>query len=169
MLTPAHLDGIGALVSHGFRPDRFRLVATANEFRMEGSHQLPLGRWLNVAVRSEAPSKVFPVTRLTIGSIAIGPRPTRWLLAAARQFVSWHKHLIIPPLDRIVRDFSVTDGRIGAIVSLPGDGLINEMSGAAGGSVDGAAVVRIVCALRAEQAKTAEQPLHRPDPSSLLV
>ena len=153
VLGPAQLDGIGALASHGFRPDRLQLATEGRQLRIAASHHLFGGRWLNVTVRAEGPSASFPRTHLRIGSLSLPPLLSRWTLGVAR----WLLHLRrtdVPPLDRLVRNFSVHNGMVSAVVSLPGrSGLIDEMASAVAEPIDSGAVARIYCALADRQRK----------------
>jgi hypothetical protein len=76
------------------------------------------------------------------------------------------RRIAVPPLDTMVRNFSVQGGVVRAIVSLPGkSGLVDQMAGAVGQSIDGRQVVRIYCALadRQRQAPSSDfaEQVHR--------
>lgn len=149
-LGPAELAGLGAVASHGFRPDGLRLFTIGPVFVVEASHHLPLGRWLNVTLRAEGPSKEFPRTRLKIGIWNLPPFLSRWALQVGRWLLE--RRVEVPPLDIMVRNFSVTNGTVSALMSLPGkSGLVDQMAGAVAVPIDGDQVIRIYCALTDRQ------------------
>jgi hypothetical protein len=153
LLGPAQLDGVGALASHGFRPDRLKVASQGSELIVEASHRLPLGRWLNVTVRAQGPSRRFPKTRLKIGALSLSPLVSRWTLELGRWMLRLRR-ADVPALDDAVRDFSVRGGMVIATISLPGrSGLIDSMAGAVALPVDSGEVVRIYCALAERQRK----------------
>lgn len=153
-LTPQHLTGIAAIVSHGFRPDRLTLALAGSEFRLGASHRLTGSRWLNIALRAQAPSDGFPDTRMTIGSLTLPALPTRWALQIGGTLVGWWRHVEVPSLDQSIRLFSVRDGRLTALVRLPGTtGIVDQMAGVVGQPIDRPAVIRIYCALAERQKK----------------
>jgi hypothetical protein len=153
VLGPAQLDALGALASHGFRPDRLTAGIDGPNLRVEGSHRLWPGRWLNVTLVAEGPSTGFPRTRLKIGALNLPPLLSRWALETGR----WLLHLRtpdVPPLDTAVRNFSVQGGNVTALMSLPGhSGLVDDMAGAVSQSVDKSQVLRVYCALEDRQRK----------------
>lgn len=151
-LGPAELAGLGAVASHGFRPDGLRLGTQGSDFVVEASHHLPLGRWLNVTLRAEGPSKEFPRTHLKVGAWSLPPLLSRWALNVARWVLE--RRVEVPPLDRMVRDFSVQGGMVKAVISLPTRaGLVDQMAGAVANPIDADQVTRIYCALSDRQRK----------------
>lgn len=152
ILGPAELAGLGAVASHGFRPDALRLGTEGADFVVEASHHLPLGRWLNVTLRAESPSKEFPRTHLKVGVWSLPPLLSRWALNVGRWVLE--RRVEVPPLDRMVRDFSVQGGTVKAVISLPTKaGLVDQMAGAVAVPIDGDQVIRIYCALTDRQRK----------------
>lgn len=150
VLGPAQLAGLGAVASHGFRPDRLNLSTEGSVFVVQASRHLPLGRWLNVTVRAESPSTEFPRTHLKIGLWSLPPLLSRWALEVGRWVLE--QRIPVPPLDRMIRNFSVEGGTVRALVSLPGkSGLVDEMASAVSEPIDGDQVVRIYCALANRQ------------------
>ena len=151
-LGPAQLAGLGAVASHGFRPDALRLGTEGSDFLVEASHHLPLGRWLNVTVRAESPSQDFPRTHVQIGLWSLPPILSRWALEVGRWLLE--RRTDVPPLDALVRNFSVHGGTVSARVSLPGkSGLVDQMAGAIAAPLDSNQVLRIYCALADRQRK----------------
>jgi hypothetical protein len=151
-LGPAELAGLGAVASHGFRPDGLRLGTQGTVFVVEASHHLPFGRWLNVTLRAESPSKEFPRTRLKVGAWSLPPLLSRWALNVGRWLLE--RRVEVPPLDLMVRDFSVQSGTVKAIISLPTKaGLVDQMAGAVAVPIDSDQVIRIYCGLTARQRK----------------
>jgi hypothetical protein len=152
-LTREQLAGLGAVASHGFRPDRLRLTTAGPRLKIEASHRLPAGRWLNVTALVEGPSKDFPEVRLKIGSWDLPAFLSRPLIEIGRWYVK--RRAPVPPLDRLVRNFSVTGGTVHARISLPDRmGLIDQMAGAVAQPIDQAQVARIYCTLSAIQRRS---------------
>jgi hypothetical protein len=152
-LGPAELAGLGAVASHGFRPDGLGLGTQGRELVIKASHRLPLGRWLNLTLRAEGPSKAFPIVRMKVGIWSLPPLLSRWTLNAARWLLQ--RRVKVPPLDRMVHDFSVEGGTVRAVVSLPTKaGLVDQMAGAVATSVDRDQVTRIYCILADQQRKS---------------
>ena len=151
-LGPAELAGRGAVATHGFRPDGLRLQTQGSVFLVQASHHLPLGRWLNVTVRAESPSKEFPTTHFKVGVWNLPPLLSRWALEVGRWLLG--RRVEVPPLDAMVRDFSVQGGTVKALVRLPGKtGLVDQMAGAVAVPIDSDQVIRIYCGLTDRQRK----------------
>lgn len=151
LLGPAQLDGLGALASHGFRPDRLKLAVSGQLLRIDASHQLPMGRWLNVSLVAQSPSAGFPTTRLAVGSLNLPPLLSRWTLDLGR-WLLYLRRADVPPLDQAVRNFAIRGDTVTALVTLPGkSGLIDQMAGVIALPVDSPEVVRIYCALAGQQ------------------
>lgn len=150
VLGPEQLAGLGAVASHGFRPDRLNLSTDGPVLVARASRHLPLGRWLNVTLRAESPSTGFPTTRMKIGLWSLPPLLSRWALEAARWVIE--RRVEVPPLNAMVRNFSVQRGTVRAFVSLPGkSGLVDEMASAVAEPIDRDQVVRVYCALARQQ------------------
>ena len=152
--TPAHLAGLGAVASDGFAPDRLRVRTRGRSIVAEASHQLPLGRWLNVTATAEAPSKTFPDTRIKVGAVSFPP----WLSRAGIEVVRLlllARGTDVPPLEWAVRDFAIKEGTVSARLQLPGKmGLVDQLAGVVStGDVNEADVVRTYCALADSQRK----------------
>jgi hypothetical protein len=151
-LGPEQLAGLGAVASHGFRPDALWLGTEGSVFLVHASHHLPLGRWLNVTLRAESPSADFPTTHLKVGLWSLPPFLSRWALEVGRWLLE--RRTEVPPLDALVRNFSVRGGTVSALISLPGkSGLVDQMAGAIAAPVDSDQVLRIYCALADRQRK----------------
>ena len=151
-LGPAELAGLSAVASHGFRPDGLKLSTEGPAFVVEASRHLPLGRWLNVTLSAEGPSQEFPRTRLKVGVWSLPPLLSRWALNVGRWLLE--RRVEVPPLDRMVRNFSVQNGTVSALISLPGKmGLVDQMAGAVAVPIDGDQVIRVYCALTDRQRK----------------
>ena len=149
-LGPEQLAGLGAVASHGFRPDQLNLSTQGSVFLVRASRHLPFGRWLNVTVRAEGPSKEFPRTHLKVGMWSLPPLLSRWALELGRLVLE--RRVEVPPLDRMVRNFSVGGGTVQALVSLPGkSGLVDQMASAVAEPINGDEVIRIYCLLTARQ------------------
>lgn len=152
VLGAAQLAGLSAVASHGFRPDRLAIAIDGKAVVVHASRHLPFGRWLNLTMRAEGPSKGFPITRLKIGMWNLPPRVSRWVLQAGRLYLE--RRVSVPPLDVMVRNFQVQGANVSALISLPGkSGLVDEMANAVSEPVDADSVLRVYCALADMQRK----------------
>jgi hypothetical protein len=83
-LRSDHLDGLSALATHGFRPDRIDLSVANQTLYLNASHKLPIGRWVNVFAEVRGNGAGFPDVRATVGSITFSPFLSRILIDAGR-------------------------------------------------------------------------------------
>lgn len=152
-LENAQLSGLGAVASHGFRPDRLSMAIQGPQVVVSASHRIRrLGRWLNLTMRAEGPSQGFPKTRIKVGAWDLPPWLSRLVLQAGRLYVGRRAH--VPPLDVIVRNFRIEGPAVSALISLPGrSGLVDDMASAVAESVDGKSVLRAYCGLADMQRK----------------
>jgi len=148
---PAELDGFGALAGDLFKPDRaFARIADGGA-ELVMSHRMMVGRWLNVAIRTEPSTAGFPPTHIRIGSIALGPTLSRWVIQLGR-LAGRVRGVKIPPLDQSIRRVSITPTLVTVNFNIPGStGMINELAGVKAHPVDSATTTRIYCMLAAEQ------------------
>jgi hypothetical protein len=152
-LGPAHLDGIGAVASHGFRPDRLEVSTSGAQLRIGASHQLPMGRWLNLTAVASGPSSGFPPTRVRVGALSFPPGLSRVGFEAGRWLLQL-RGADIPPLDTMVRRFQVRNGVVTASIALGrNSGVVDNLAGTIATPVDTAAVIRTYCTLAAAQRK----------------
>ncbi|HMJ06004.1 MAG TPA: hypothetical protein VK474_07085 [Chthoniobacterales bacterium] len=152
-LGPAQLDGLGALASHGLRPDRVNILSHGSAVIFQASRPLVLGRWVNITLSASGASEGFPKTHLKIGAVSLPPRLSRLAIESARSILRL-RGADVPPLDQLVRKFSVQNGGVSALIRLPRkSGVIDEMAGAVALPVDSKAVVRVYCALADRQRK----------------
>jgi hypothetical protein len=143
---PAQLDGLSAMASDGFQPGRLNMYVRNRAFYVTASYPLPLRRWLNVNFVASERSKGFPKVHTTIGSLNLPPRLSRFVFDATRALLRF-RGAVVPPLDQMVRAFSVDGDYVAASVNLPRkSGLIDGLAGA-GNSVDPAAVAARYCLL----------------------
>ena len=118
ILSPAHLDGVSALASHGFRPNRLDMYSMDSVLYLDASHKLPIGRWLNVNAEVRTAKSGFPPVRLTIGPVAFSPYLSRVLLNIGR----WGAGVLgtdLPPLDVMVQKFDFHGDKLVALLDLP--------------------------------------------------
>ncbi len=156
---PEALDGLSALATHGFRPDRLDMYLNNGIVYVTASHALPVGRWLNVDLVFSGAGKGFPQTRMTIGSLPLSAYWSRRLMELGRWMLRM-RGADIPPFDQLVQDFAVQPAAVVATVRLPArSGLVDQLAGQ-DGRVDGAQVLRIYCRLT---------DLNRPDPQPLFA
>jgi hypothetical protein len=143
---PAQLDGLSALASDGFQPGRLDMHVKERAFYVTASYPLPLKRWLNVNFVASEQSKGFPRIYTTIGSLKLQPPLSRFVFDIARSILRF-RGVDVPPLDRMVRAFSVGDNYVTASVSLPRKGgLVDHLAGA-GNRVDADVVAARYCRL----------------------
>ena len=146
-LGPAHLDGLSALASHGFRPDRLSLALNKGGFIATGSHRLPGGRWLNIMVQAHGTSAAFPATRMTIGKLALPASLSRLVFEGGRLMIRL-RGIKLPPLDQMVSDVAIGQDQLSVTLTLPSKELLIEEDGA---PVDARKVAHIYCALTKAQ------------------
>lgn len=128
-LRPVHLDGLSALATHGFRPDRLDLSVAEQALHVHASHKLPMGRWLNVRAEVRPSGTGFPEVRAKVGAISLSPWLSRLTLDAAR-FAATAFGADLPPLDDLVQQFGVEDDTLVATVQIPNEaGLIDRITG----------------------------------------
>ncbi len=116
-LRPDHLDGLSALATHGFRPDRLDLSVRDQALYVDASHKLPIGRWLNVFAEVRGNGAGFPVVRARVGSISFSPYFSRLLVEAGRS-AGRAFGADIPPLDDLVQRFGVEDDELVATLDM---------------------------------------------------
>lgn len=154
VLGPAQLDGLGALVSHAFRPDALTMQVRGDALRLAGTHRLPLGRWLNMSATAEAQRAGFPRMRITIGTVTLPPLVSRWAMQLGR-FLLNLRGANIPPLDQIVQQLSVAGGTATLTASPEASwALVNRTAGVVEVSVNAEDVVSAYCSLTALQRRS---------------
>jgi hypothetical protein len=117
-LTPAHLDGLSALASHAFRPDRLNAFVFESQLHIYASHKLPFGRWLNVTAEARGDAIGFPAMRLRIGSISLSPYLSRALIDLVSSS-TWAVGVVLPSLDEMVSKFGIEGETVVIAVNLP--------------------------------------------------
>jgi hypothetical protein len=151
LLTPAHLDGISALATHGFHPDRLDVFIFDSVLHVNASHKLPLGRWLNVVGEVHEGDKTFPVVQFEIGSLSLSPYFSRVALETARGGARVFG-IDLPPLESMVRSLNVRQDGVVVAVSFPKkSGVFNRLMGMQSG-LDASLVSALYCQLAAAQA-----------------
>ncbi|WP_445192151.1 hypothetical protein ACT009_16585 [Sphingomonas sp. Tas61C01] len=157
----AELDGIGALVSNGFEPDRLALEVRGGVMTVTASRPLWFGRWLNLQLVTDGTSKGFPPIRLRFGSIDLSPAMSRRVVDLLR-YAANRRGLALPPLDKLVRSVTVGRDAVGAIIALPPrDMLANRIAKLEKDPVDSVAVKRLYCGLAAAQRRYPSDDLAR--------
>lgn len=147
-----HLEArqIGAMAvlageASGFR--RMEAEVSADVFSARASLPLVGGLWINTAATVAGTHDGFPVVHLKVGRVALPAIASRW----SADFIRWlllRNGVELPPLDEVVRHFSVSDGAVTAELALPQHtGLVERLVGAAGVSVDDRLVEQIYCGL----------------------
>ncbi|HEX8421728.1 MAG TPA: hypothetical protein VF638_17105 [Sphingomonas sp.] len=147
----AELDGIGALVSDGFAPDRLALEVRRGILTVTGSRPWWFGRWLNVRLVTSGTSKGFPVIRIRIGAIPLSPAISRRIVDFLR-YAANRRGLALPPLDKLVRSIAVERDAVAATIALPPrEMLADRLAKLENDPVDAVAVKRLYCGLAAAQ------------------
>jgi hypothetical protein len=150
-LRPVHLDGLSALATHGFRPDRLDLSVAEQALHVHASHKLAMGRWLNVRAEVRPSGTGFPEVRAKVGAISLSPWLSRLTLDAAR-FAATAFGADIPPLDDLVQQFGVEEDTLVATVQIPNEtGLMDRITGG-NSSLDADLVSATYCRLADAQA-----------------
>lgn len=157
-LTPAHLDGLSALASHAFRPDRLDVFVFESELHILASHKLPLGRWLNVTATAQGDAIGFPATRLRIGSISLSPYLSRALIDVVHSS-AWAVGVALPSLDELVSTFSIEGEAVIIAVNLPREsGVIDRLLGVQSG-LSASLVSEAYCRLAKQQSADPQSDL----------
>lgn len=145
------LQAISTLASHGFAPDRLDVRLVDGALRIDAAHKLPLGRWLNVALTVRSQPNGFPPVRMTIGHVPLGEGATRLAIRTARWLLA-KRNVPVPPLNTLVRRFTVLRGGVVANVTLS-PSMIEGLARLDGHRIDPAQVARIYCTLGRLQAR----------------
>ena len=148
---PEQLDGLSALATRGFQPDRVDVAVRGGVLTMTYSHKLPLGRWLNLTVTSAGDSKGFPRTELTIGKLSVPAFLSRKLFELTRAVLRL-RGADLPPLDRLVRSTRIGRDSFAATIDLPKTRDAVERIAGSTKENDREAVIRAYCRLTREQA-----------------
>lgn len=157
----AELDGIGALVSDGFSPDRLALGVRGGVLTVTASRPLWLGRWLNLQLVTTGTSKGFPPIRIQIGAIHLSPATSRRAVEFLR-YAANRRGLALPPLDRLVRAVAVGRDAVAATIALPPrDLLAHRLAKLENDPIDAVAVKRLYCGLAAAQRRFPSDDLAR--------
>lgn len=149
-LDARHLEGLSALASHGFRPDRLKVFTSGSILHVEASRPLPLGRWLNVTAETSGSADGFPKLRMTIGSLSLSPFFSRLVVDRILSDMG-PTDIDIPPLDDLFRTVVIQEDRVSLSISWPdGAGLLGEILQARN-SIDPELSARIYCELSERQ------------------
>lgn len=149
-LGPEHLDGLSALATHGFRPDRLNIFIFNSKLYIHASHKLPFGRWLNVTTETIGNTKGFPSIRIKIGLLRLSPYFSRVLIDVLHSGM----HLFganIPPLDKLMHKFVIQQNTVFATINLPDKMGIFDKALGTQSSVNPVLVVEAFCQLATAQ------------------
>ncbi|WP_242136906.1 hypothetical protein [Sphingomonas sp. TREG-RG-20F-R18-01] len=150
-LDRRQLDGMSAMATQGFRPDRLRMDIDHGILQIVGSHRLFRGRWLNIGVSAQGRSTGFPPVRLTVGSLSMHGALARWTIELGRLALRY-RHVDVPPLDQLVQTVAISDDAVAAVVHLPRkSGLMDQVAGLSTNAVDETLVTKIYCRLATAQ------------------
>lgn len=151
-LTASDVDGISALVSQGFAPDRLDLIIAEDRAVAVVSRPV-LGRWLNMRAEASGQSRGLPPLRVRVGSIELPMWASRAALQAARR-IAILRGANLPPLDTLVQASRIDRGVIQARVVLPKTGLLSQVSAADSVAISDRKVARIYCSLARAQRRS---------------
>lgn len=150
-LNSSHLDGISALATHGFRPDRLDVFVFDSALHVNASHELPMGRWLNVTGDLYGQDGGFPIVKLKIGALSLSPYLSRVTLEIARGGARV-LGIDLPPLNDMIRSFKVHRDGVAVAISLPKNaGIVSRLMGMNRG-LEASLVSEIYCRLAGAQA-----------------
>ncbi len=145
-ISSDHLDGLSALATHAFRPDRLDLFVFESILHVNASHKLPFGRWLNVIVEIPGSKEGFPNLRAVVGSVSLSPYFSRLLIELVRSGM-----LVIgadiPSLDDLIQHLAIRDNRIAATINLPDKmGVFDRLMGMQN-NIDPLLIAEVYCRL----------------------
>lgn len=156
-LGPADLDGIGAMVSQGFPPNRIDVGVRDAALVAVVSRPL-LGRWLNLKIRTVGEGTGFPPVRVTVGAISLPSWASRVGLLLGRRLIRL-RGATLPPLDRLVQESRVRGGIVEAMIWFPKSGIVDHgVARNASAGIDDGLVAQLYCRL-ADQQRAAPDPL----------
>jgi hypothetical protein len=153
---------IGALAILAGEASGFRRVETGvdeNLLSLRASVPLPGGLWINTAATVAGTHDGFPGIHLKVGRVVLPAVASRW----SANFIRWlllKKGVELPPLDEVVRHFSVTENAVTAELALPpSTGLVERLVSTASASVDDRLVAQIYCRLARAQEEASNRQL----------
>lgn len=144
-LSSRQLDGLGALATYGFRPDRLEMYAREGAFYVAASHALPWDRWLNVELTARKVDGE-PRTDVRVGSVSF-PNFLNPLVFAVGRRVMLVRGIDLPPFEELVRKFSVRDDVVAATIQLPADSVWFDRWAGDARQVEPALVAEAFCRL----------------------
>ena len=153
------LEGLAAIARRATGLERLRLELQTDRVVAAGSHDLPIGLWINFAVSAVADGPGPPRVRISVGRLTIPRWATPPALKAARRILRF-RGADVPPLDEIVRTLAITRSGLAANVRLPADA---DVAGALAqfrpAQVDSALLLRAWCRLAEQQREDPESSL----------
>lgn len=158
LLTPDHLDGLSALGSHGLRPDRLDIYLNNARLHIDGSHGLPLGRWLNVSATLQPQTGPVPSVQLKIGSLNLSPSMSRMLIDLAAS-LSWLGGVEVPTFEETITGFRVEGDMLSLSVNLPANRVALSRLFQIRSRLDASKVVDVYCRLAAAQRRDPQPEL----------
>jgi hypothetical protein len=157
-LDSAGSSGLAAIASRATGQERLRLDLHPDRVVAAGSHDLPLGLWLNFAVTALADGTGPPQLRISVGRLTLPSWATPLALGAARRILRF-RGTDVPPLDEIVRTLAIGRDGLSARLRLPpGADVAGAMAQLRPSNVEADEVLRHWCRL-------ARRQLSDPEPS----
>lgn len=147
------IRGLGALASDATGKARFEGQVVDGVLSGKSSVRLPAGLWINVSGTVTGRHQGFPALRLKVGRVTFPLAAGRWAANFGRLLLHL-RGATIPPLDDIIRQFSVNQADVRAEVVLPGkSGMVDGLIASSGEALDQPLVSDIYCEIAAAQRK----------------
>jgi hypothetical protein len=158
-LEAVALSGLAAIASRATGQERLRLDLHADRVVAAGSHDLPLGLWLNYAVTALADPPGPPKLLISVGRLTLPSWATPYVVGAARRFLRF-RGAEMPPLDEIVRTLAIGRDGVSAGLHIPsGVDMAGTMAQLRASNVDAGQVLRAWCRLAQQQEGDPESSL----------
>lgn len=145
------IRGLAALASDATGMARFDGQVADGVLSGRSSVLLPAGLWINVSGTITGRHQGFPEFRLKVGRVTFPLTVGRWLADIGRAVLRL-RGATIPPLDDMVRQFSVNRAEVLADVVLPGkSGMVGGLIASGGEALNQPLVSDIYCEIAASQ------------------
>lgn len=145
------IRGLSTLASDATGRARFEGSLAGGVLSGKASIALPAGLWINVSGTVAGRHEGFPEFRLTVGRVTFPLAAGRWMAGLGRQMLRLGG-ATVPPLDEMVRQFSVDETHVIADVALPASsGMMERLVSANGEALNQPLVSDIYCEIAAGQ------------------
>jgi uncharacterized protein YfiM (DUF2279 family) len=158
-LGPGELEGIASLASDATGLERLDVGLSDGALVAAGSVPLPAWGWINGELRIRGDHRGFPDVDVSVGRLKLPTWASRALFRIGRLLLEW-RGIELPPLDQLVRRVAVGPRLVVADLALPRDaGLVSDIVGLQGESVDDLAAARVYCRLASMQRRQPDTSL----------